>query len=86
MNVDADRFRRAKGIFLEASRKENTAKLWRKANDLDVEGDSDWWAEVQRALEDDVERLREEIAALARQVEALQQLAAALKEGAVDEG
>lgn len=52
---------------LQALRRENTAKLWRRAQQLENE-DEDWWHGVQRSLEQEIARLRTELADLQAQV------------------
>ncbi len=51
------------GEQFQAMKKENTARLWRKAQALEEAGLS-WWHEVRIELEDESERLRVQIAEL----------------------
>lgn len=78
--VRCQRYKRKVEQQHRALRQENTAKLWLKAQELDVTGDSDWWQEIKQSLAVDVETLEGEIAALTRQVAALEQLAKQLEE------
>ncbi len=48
---------------LNALRQENTARLWRKAQQLEAEGGV-WWEEVRQELAHEIERLQTELAAL----------------------
>ena len=50
-------------------REDKTARLWRKARELD-EPNGDWWSAVRRDLEAARSRLEEEVVALSRQIEA----------------
>ncbi len=56
------RIRKVGELFL-AMKKENTARLWRKAQSLEEAGLS-WWNEVRLELEDESERLRTQISEL----------------------
>lgn len=55
---------------LAAAREESTARLWRKAQELEEGGDN-WWALVRRDLEAARVRLEGEVAALDEQIVAL---------------
>ena len=52
---------------LDGLRRESTARLWRKAQELD-EPNANWWAAVRRELEAARARLAEEVAALEAEV------------------
>lgn len=52
---------------LDGLRRESTARLWRKAQELD-EPNANWWAAVRRELEAARVRLAEEVAALEAEV------------------
>lgn len=67
-----ERLRRKANAKLEILRGENTAKLWRQAQQLDVTGDSNWWQEVKLSLRGEIERLVAEVAALAQTVQGLE--------------
>jgi hypothetical protein len=56
---------------LQSQRRENTARLWRKAQQLEEEGEN-WWAAVRRDLEQAQARMETEIARLQRQIEILE--------------
>lgn len=60
------RRRRKVARQLQALREDKTARLWRKAREMD-EPNGDWWTAVRRDLETARGRLVEEVAALARQ-------------------
>ena len=62
------RRRRKVARQLQALREDKTARLWRKARELD-EPNGDWWSAVRRDLEAAQGRLEMEVAALARQLE-----------------
>lgn len=64
------RRRRKVARQLQALREDKTARLWRKARELD-EPNGDWWSAVRRDLEAARARLEEEVAALALQVDEL---------------
>lgn len=68
------RLRRKALQRLQTLRQENTAKLWRKAQELEEEGDN-WWDSVRRELETAVARRRQTVADLAAQVELLAEMA-----------
>ncbi len=57
------RRRRKVGRQLQELRRENTARLWRKAREFPEQNDN-WWALVRRDLEAARARLEEEVAAL----------------------
>lgn len=61
------RRRRKVARQLQALREDKTARLWRKARELD-EPDGDWWSAVRRELEAARARLEREVAVLAQQV------------------
>jgi len=65
------RLRRKALQRLKTLRQENTARLWRKAQELEEEGDN-WWDSVRRELETAVARRRQTVADLAAQVEAVE--------------
>jgi hypothetical protein len=52
---------------LQALCQENTARLWRKARELDESG-VDWWEIVRREIEQAIGRVREDIVSLQRQL------------------
>jgi len=53
---------------LQVLREESTARLWRKARELD-ERNEDWWSAVRRDLEAARARLESEVLVLREQVE-----------------
>jgi hypothetical protein len=53
---------------LQSLRQENTARLWRKAQELEEGGDN-WWGVVRRELERVITRLQSEVEALKKEVE-----------------
>lgn len=61
------RRRRKVARQLQTLREDKTARLWRKAREMD-EPNGDWWTAVRRDLEAARARLEGEVAALARQV------------------
>lgn len=61
---------------LKMLRQENTARLWRKAQELD-ENDDNWWDVIRRELELAVQRRQKNVAALQRQIQAVEAAAAA---------
>lgn len=61
--LKCQRRRRKVGRQLHILRDENTAKLWRRAQELESDS-KNWWDEVRRDLGQTVERLREEVAHL----------------------
>lgn len=63
------RRRRKVARQLQTLREDKTARLWRKAREMD-ESNGDWWTAVRRDLEAARERLQEEVDALARVAEA----------------
>lgn len=63
------RRRRKVARQLQALREDKTARLWRKAREMD-EPNGDWWTAVRRDLEAARERLQKEVDALARVAEA----------------
>ena len=65
------RLRRKALQRLKTLRQENTARLWRKAQELEEEG-GNWWDSVRRELVIVIERRRQTVAALAAQVESLE--------------
>jgi hypothetical protein len=64
------RLRRKAVQRLKVLRQENTARLWRKAQELDQDGEN-WWDSVRRELETAVFQRQQTIARLAAQVDAL---------------
>ena len=69
--MQARRQRRKAGQRLRLLRRENTARLWRRAQSIEEEG-LDWWSQVQSELQGAVERLRIEVTDLAAQLELLE--------------
>lgn len=65
------RRRRKVSRRLQALRADKTARLWRKARQLDNQSE-DWWSAVRRDLEVVRARLEKEVAELARQVEIME--------------
>lgn len=65
------RLRRKALQRLKTLRQENTARLWRKAQELEEGGDN-WWDSVRRELVAAINRRQQTVAALAAQVEALE--------------
>lgn len=55
---------------LQALRQENITRLWRKAQSLDVEGET-WWAEISRELADTLARLTADVGRLTTLVQTL---------------
>ncbi|MCB8988518.1 MAG: hypothetical protein H6661_12305 [Ardenticatenaceae bacterium] len=66
------RLRRKAIQRLKTLRQENTARLWRKAQELEEEGDN-WWDSVRRELETAVARRQQTVDALAAQVKLLEE-------------
>lgn len=64
------RLRRKAVQRLKSLRQENTARLWRKAQELDPDGEN-WWDSVRRELETAVFQRQQTITRLAAQVDAL---------------
>ncbi len=64
------RRRRKVGRRLQALREDKTARLWRKARELDGRGE-DWWTAVRRDLEAARTRLEREVVRLREDVERL---------------
>lgn len=64
------RLRRKAVQRLKSLRQENTARLWRKAQELDPDGEN-WWDSVRRELETAVFQRQHTITRLAAQVDAL---------------
>lgn len=62
------RRQRKVGHQLQTLRQENTTRLWRRAQELEEQGDN-WWAVVRRDLEQARARLEREVADLAEQAE-----------------
>lgn len=62
---------RKAGRRLAALRRENTARLWRKAKRLDKD-DVHWWEIVRQEIERAIERVQYDVARLRPQVEALE--------------
>jgi hypothetical protein len=58
-----------------ALRRETTARLWQKAQEV-AAADADWWSSVQRELEAAIARRRREIAELEQQAAALEEAGA----------
>jgi DnaJ-class molecular chaperone len=58
-----------------ALRRETTARLWQKAQEVAAD-DADWWSSVQRELEAAIARRRREIAELEQQAAALEEAGA----------
>lgn len=56
---------------LAAQRRENTARLWRKAKRLDKD-DVHWWEIVRQEIEEAIDRVQQEVARLRPRVEALE--------------
>lgn len=53
---------------LRALRQENTAQLWRKAQQIDITEADNWWQVIQQRLAQDVAALGDEVAKLQKQV------------------
>lgn len=70
------RRRRKASQQLHALRQETTARLWRRAQELENDA-NDWWRSVQRSLEREIGRLQVEVADLQAQVAILEQEKAA---------
>ena len=64
------RLRRKAFQRLKSLRQENTARLWRKAQELDPDGEN-WWDSVRRELETAVFQRQQTITRLSAQVDAL---------------
>jgi hypothetical protein len=62
------RRRRKVARSLQLLREDKTARLWRKARELDDKNE-DWWSAVRRDLEAARARLENEVAVLRRQME-----------------
>lgn len=67
--VRCHRRRRKVRRQLQALREESTARLWRKAQEL--EADEDWWSAVRRDLDAARDRLRAEVIGLQEQIDTL---------------
>ncbi len=65
--LKAQRLRRKADQRLTLLRQENTARLWRKAQELDEEDDN-WWDVVRRELESAIQRRQETVAKLHQQI------------------
>ncbi|MCO5194229.1 MAG: J domain-containing protein [Anaerolineae bacterium] len=52
---------------LKALRRENTAQLWRRAQQLEADGLA-WWDEVRQQLQNEIQRYRSDIATLENQL------------------
>lgn len=70
--LSCQRRRRKVALQLKALRRENVAKLWRHAQELDASGDKNWWAEVQQSLEKEIEQLQVGIVDLQSQISLLE--------------
>lgn len=68
--VSCQRRQRKVARQLSALRQENTARLWRKAQQLEAEGGV-WWEAVRLELAQESERLQAELAELGRRAEML---------------
>jgi hypothetical protein len=66
--LKARRGRRKAKQQLTLLRRENTARLWQRAQAI-AEGGQDWWSLVQGELQEAVQRLQREVAALEKQLE-----------------
>ena len=67
------RRRRKVALQLKALRRENTAKLWRHAQELDASGDKNWWSEVRQSLEQEISRLQVDVVDLQSQISLLEE-------------
>lgn len=65
---------------LETLRQEHTAQLWRKAQEIDVADDGNWWQEVAHSLAVLGDQLRLEIATLREETDRLEAQPAAIEE------
>jgi hypothetical protein len=65
--LKAQRLRRKSRQRLKMLRQDNTARLWRKAQELDEE-DNNWWDVVRRGLETAVHRRQKTVSALHTQI------------------
>ena len=78
--LSCQRRRRKVALQLKSLRRENTAKLWRHAQELEASGEQNWWAEVQQSLEQEIERLQGEVIDLQAQIVLLEAQRAAVDE------
>lgn len=69
--LKARRGRRKAKQQLALLRRENTARLWQRAQTIEEAG-KDWWSLVERELNEAVARLQEEVAALKEQLAGLE--------------
>lgn len=74
--LQAQRLERKASQRLKMLRQENSARLWRKAQELDEDGDN-WWDVVRRELELAIQRRQKNVAALQRQIQAVEAAATA---------
>lgn len=70
--MKARRQRRKAKQQLALLRRENTARLWQRAQTIEEAG-RDWWSLVQSELSEAVTRLEREVAALKKQLEKMEQ-------------
>ncbi|MFO7684441.1 MAG: hypothetical protein R6X34_30795 [Chloroflexota bacterium] len=69
--LKAQRLERKASQRLKMLRQENTARLWRKAQELDEEGDN-WWDVMRRELEQVVQQRQTNVAALRSQIQTVE--------------
>lgn len=69
--LKAQRLRRKSRQRLTLLRQENTARLWRKAQELEEDGDN-WWDVVRRELESAIQRRQQTVQSLHKQINQIQ--------------